>query len=175
MKLPRPTSPEPPPDRAMMKLAPRFAEKVFALIHDLEHIGHDPLMFEGFRSDERAAWLYQCGRTFDDGRGIVTNAPNAAKTWHRYGLGADIISKSKQWDAPDQFWMDLRDSAASLGLTAGATWTRPDRPHVQWWCKGMHVTPSDHAWELLQSKGVEAVWRELHADDWPPLANERPE
>ncbi len=183
MKLPAPPIPEPPPSRNMLQLAPQFADKVFRLIHDMERLGHDPMVFEGFRSDERAAWLYESGRTFDDGRGVVTQAQTARKSWHRYGLAVDIISKSKQWDADARFWSHLRMCAAEIGLVSGDDWDRDgipveddpdehlaDKPHVQHWCPGMHVTPSDHAWELLQKEGVEAVWREVHADSPPPLA-----
>ncbi len=149
----------------------------------MERLGHDPIVFEGFRSDERAAWLYKSGREFDDGRGIVTKAPTARKSWHRYGLAVDIISKSKEWDALPRFWRDLRVTITEIGLVSGDDWDRDgipveddpdehlsDRPHCQWWIPGMHVTPSEHAWELLQTKGIEAVWHELHADDYPPVA-----
>jgi hypothetical protein len=161
-KLPLPP-PEIPADVEMTKLAPLFAEKVFTLLANLNAKGRDPVVAEGFRSDARAAYLYGFGREYDDGRGVVTKAPDASKTWHRYGLAADIISKSKEWDAPDAFWSDLRDSAVDLGLVSGDDWTFKDRPHVQWNVSGMHVVPSDHAWQLLQSSGLDAVWREVNA------------
>lgn len=170
MKLPPPPTPEPPEDRDMMKLAPVFAAKVFDLLHRVGDEGFDPFVFEGFRSDDRQAWLFGCGRDYDDGRGIVTDASDGRHSWHRYGLAVDIISKSNRWDAPANFWLSLRDHALQLGLTPGATWTRPDRPHVQWHCDGMFVTPSDHAWALLQSDGAEAVWKELHANDFEAVA-----
>lgn len=183
MKLPPPPHPEPPPDRDMVKLAPLFAEKVFRVLHEMNEKGHDAIVFEAFRSDERAAWLYESGRTFDDGRGVVTGAKTARKSWHRYGLAVDIISKSRQWDAPPTFWRALRLIAAECGLVSGNDWDRDgipveddpdehlsDPPHVQWYVTGMHVTPSDHAWELLQSRGVEAVWKEVRALDYPRAA-----
>lgn len=182
-KLPSPWTPEPPPSRDMLLLAPLFAEKVFTLIRDMEARGHDPIVFEGFRSDERQAWLYACGREFDDGRGVVTKAATARKSWHRYGLAVDIISRSKRWDAQVRFWVDLRCIATELGLTSGSDWNRngipvgddpdehlADAPHTQWFTPGMHVSPSDHAWELLQSSGVEAVWHEVHAIYVPKAA-----
>lgn len=180
-KLPFPPTPEPPPNRDMTKLAPLFAEKVFTLIANMKERKHDAFVFEGFRSDARADWLFKSGREFDDGRGIVTKAKTARKSWHRYGLAVDIISASKEWNAPLTFWADLRTIATSLGLTSGDDWDRDgipveddpdehltDRPHVQWHCEGMNVTPSDHAWELLQTKGVEMVWHVLHADVFKP-------
>lgn len=168
--LPSPPTPEPPPDRDMLKLAPVFAAKVFDLLHRMDRLGHDAIVFEGFRSDERQAWLYGCGRQYDDGRGIVTNAADGRHSWHRYGLAVDVISRSLAWNAHAGFWLDLRNCARDLGLTSGYDWTHPDRPHVQWHCDGMYVTPSDHAWALLQSAGVAAVWTELHADEFREVA-----
>lgn len=174
-KLPKPTR-DVPVDRDLTKLAPQFKIKIELLICRLEDMGHDPIVFEGWRSDERVTFLHGFGRLYDDGRGVVTNARTGAKTWHRYGLAVDIISKSLGWDAYDKFWEDLRREATKLGLVSGNDWDRDgipvgpdpdesvvDRPHVQWWIPGMFKTPSDHAWELLQTKGVEAVWKELRA------------
>ena len=168
-KLPAPPR-EIPADTDMMKLAPVFAAKVFDLLHQMERLGHDAVVAEAFRSDERQRFLYGFGREYDDGRGIVTQAADGRKSWHRYGLAVDIISKSRQWDAHPGFWLDLRNCARILLLTSGYDWTHRDMPHVQWWCDGMHVTPSDHAWELLTTEGVQAVWREVHADEYKAVA-----
>jgi hypothetical protein len=162
----------PPPtevlvDQDILKLAPLFGEKVMALITDLNRMGYDAMLFEGFRSDERAKYLYGFGREYDDGRGIVTNAPNGAKTWHRYGLAADIISKSKGWDAPATFWTALSNTALATDLTPGGLWKFADKPHVQH--HDMPVTPKDEDWALLQSQGKEAVWKKYNAT-WDPMA-----
>lgn len=162
--------PPPPPetgalavDRDIEKLAPKFRALVITVIGRMESLGHDPVVFEACRSDERAAYLFGFGRDYDDGRGIVTYAPTAAKTWHRYGLAVDIISRASEWDAPDVFWNDLRAIAKYVGLVAGADFSHPDRPHVQFTSREMLVTPTDHDWALLQSAGVGAVWTELLA------------
>lgn len=178
-RLPAPPTPEPPADTDLTKCAPKFLEKVWTLLHEHTRRSHDPIVFEGFRSDEREAWLFGLGRTYDipgDPRGIVTNATDGRDSWHRYGVAVDIISKKHGWDPGFQFYDDLRELALEVGLTSGADWNRngipvgldpaehlKDRPHVQWWIPGMHVSPSDHAWELLTSKGIEAVWKELRA------------
>jgi hypothetical protein len=174
-KLPAPP-PEIPASRDMTKLAPLFAEKVFTVLADMKARGFDAIVREGFRSDERQAWLYGFGREYDDDRGNVTGAPTGAKSWHRYGLAVDIVSATLEDDAPAAFWTALMEVAESIGLTSGDDWDRDgvpvesdpdehraDKPHVQWWTPGMHVIPSDHAWQLLQSQGVEAVWKELRA------------
>src|SRR5215831_10327267 len=173
--LPNPPA-EVPADDDIAKLAPRFAERVRDLIAEMERCGHDPVVAEAFRSDERQAWLYGFGREYDDGRGNVTGAATGARSWHRYGLAVDIMSKANGDSPPRGFWDDLRAIAEELRLTSGDDWDRDgipverdadehraDPPHVQWWTPGMRVTPSDHGWELLRSQGVEAVWREVAA------------
>ncbi len=169
MPLPLPP-PEVPANADMTKLAPLFGEKVFTLLADMKALGHDPVVREGFRSDERQAWLYGFGRVYDDDRGQVTNAATGAKSWHRYGLAADIVSASQGDKADASFWRDLERCAVHIQLTSGSDWKRQDEPHVQWWCVGMNVTPSDHAWDLLQSSGVEAVWKEVNAIFVPKAA-----
>lgn len=144
--------------------APLFAEKVRELIARLEAQGYDPFVYEAVRTDDRCAWLHGFGREYDDGRGIVTNAATGAKSWHRYGLAVDIISRAQGWEASDGFWAALRTEATALGLEAGGNWKMADKPHVQWGAP-MRTTPSDHAWELLQGGGAEAVWLEVGAMD----------
>jgi hypothetical protein len=170
--------PEPPASSALDQLAPGFAHKLDLVIAALRARGWSrACILESFRTDEREAWLFGFGRDYDDDRGIVTNARDGRKSWHRYGLGADFGLRGMD-TPPAQFYRDLTEIAESVGLTSGRDWNRNgipdtqeegkhfcDGPHVQWWCTGMKVTPSDHAWDLLQSQGVAAVWRELHADE----------
>ncbi len=147
-------------------LAPKFRAAIASVLFDLDALGWRPVLRETVRSTERAAWLYGFGRAYDDGRGIVTNAPNALKTWHHYGLAVDIGDKRYPSGSElAQFFRDLGDVCLRRGLTWGGQWKMQDKPHVQWYCNGMHVSPSDHAAALLASGGVQAVWRELHAID----------
>lgn len=162
--LPLPPA-EVPADHTVMGLAPAFLAKLQLLLADMVGKGFRPILRETTRSDERAAFLYGFGRDYDDGRGIVTNAPNALKTWHHYGLAADIGDRRYEGGSePASFWVALGSCARDHGLTWGGDWHMKDLPHIQWNCEGMHVSPSDHAAALLASDGVEAVWRELHAD-----------
>lgn len=161
-RLPAPP-PEVPESHDLRLCAPNFVAQITQLIGDMRARGHDATVFEAFRSDERQRWLYGLGREYidpsDPDRVFVTNAMDGRKSWHRYGLAVDIISRSRQWDAPLAFWDDLHALAEIQGLTSGAGWSHPDRPHVQWHTAGMPVTPSVTDWDLLQSHGVEAVWR----------------
>lgn len=157
--------PEPPLCRDVNGLAPLFRQKLNAVMLRLTVDGWHPVYLETLRSDARQAWLYGFGRDYDDGRGIVTHAATAEKSWHRYGLAADLGNAGQEdGSAPAQFYADLGEACQKEGLTWGGSWHMQDKPHVQWYCDGMHVTPSDHAADLLRTEGVEAVWREVHAD-----------
>lgn len=162
MTLPKPPK-EVPVDRDLSKLAPLFKSRIILVVADMRTLGHDAFVFEAARSDDRARFLYGFSREYDDGRGIVTNARTAVGTWHFYCLAVDIISKSKLWGAPPEFWRDLGSVARRYDLTWGGYWKNPDRPHVQWWCPGMRVSPSVSARKLYIRGGVEAVWDVLHA------------
>ena len=171
---------EPPACRTLDDCSPLFAGRVRSLLAKLEARGLDPIVDESIRSNERQTWLFNMGRLYDDGRGKVTNVPNAETGWHFFGLAVDIISKRYQWDYDSPggkaFYDALREEATALDLTSGDDWNRNgtpvendpsehlcDRPHVQWWCEGMHVSPSENARALFASGGRQAVWRALHA------------
>lgn len=163
MKLPLPTH-EVPINRDLSVLAPKFRIKVERLITMLntEH-GKDAFVFETLRTTERQGFLYGFGRVYDDGRGVVTHSRDADESWHHYGLAVDIISKSKEWDAPYTFWRDLGASARSLGLHWGGDWRSfQDLPHVQWG-EPMRDSPSPRAARLLAQGGLPAVWKEVGA------------
>lgn len=146
-------------------LAPKFRDALAEVLLDVAAYGWMPILRETLRTDERAAFLYGFGRDYDDGRGIVTYATNGLKTWHHYGLAADVGDRRYEpGNEPAKFWADLEKCIVAHGLTAGADWKMQDRPHAQWHCPGMNDAPSDHAAELLASGGVQAVWQALHAD-----------
>lgn len=162
-------------DNDLSKCAPKFVERVWTLLHELQRRGFPAKVAEAFRSDERAAFLYGFGREYDDGRGVVTKVKSASKSWHRYGLAVDIVSAEHGYDAPAAFWTALRECATEAGLRSGDDWDRDgvaveedpdehfaDKPHVQFG-PPMRVTPSDQAWILLERGGVEAVWAAVGA------------
>jgi hypothetical protein len=159
--------PSPPPEVPVVRspegLAPAFRVKVESLLDRMRTRGHDPFVFESTRTDERQTYLYGFGRTYDDGRGVVTHSSDADETWHHFGLAVDIISKKHLWDAPKRFWADLGVLSAALGLQWGGAWKSfKDLPHVQWGAP-MRQSPSPRAARLLASGGMEAVWREVGA------------
>lgn len=157
--------PEPPIIKSLDGLAPGFRRKLAVVLARMEHDGYSPAVNETLRTNERQRWLYGMGRDYDDGRGIVTNAPDATSSWHNFGLAADICDGAHDWDStPDDFWDALGQHARAEGLTWGGLWHHPDRPHVQWSCPGMYVTPSPHAADLQDRGGNALVWHALQAD-----------
>jgi hypothetical protein len=162
MKLPLPPR-EIPACSVVDGLAPKFLDKLQAVCTALVDAGWQPILRETTRSDERAAFLYGFGREYDDGRGVVTNAPNGLKTWHRFGLAADLGDRRYEpGSEPEGFWNALGAAASTHGLTWGGSWHFADKPHVQFG-PPMRVSPSDDAARLLAEGGVEAVWRAVGA------------
>lgn len=163
MTLPPPPV-EVPNNTDVSKLAPRFRAAVIAALNEMRAAGYDPIISETIRTNERQQFLYGFGRDYDDGRGVVTNSQDVLHTWHGFGLAVDVISRSRQWDAPADFWQALGVAARDEGLVWGGDWPQfKDKPHVQWG-EPMRRSPSAHAAELLEQGGLPAVWREVRAD-----------
>ena len=153
---------EPPVDKSLDGLAPKFRAEIEALLSEA-HGSFDPVVSESNRTLERQEWLFGFGREYDDGRGVVTQAQDNTTSWHGYGLAVDIISKSKEGDAPTSFWQELGARAMAHGLVWGGSWTKfQDRPHVQWGAP-MRQAPSQHAADLLADGGMQSVWQEVEA------------
>lgn len=107
------------PDRDLSKLDPVFRERVEELVRRLVAAGWDPMVWEGWRSFERAEELQRGGT-------------GVAKSMHCYGLAADVVwGNAPHWNPPRGFWKVLGREAKALGLTWGGDWKRVDMPHVQ--------------------------------------------
>lgn len=102
------------------QLLPTFADTLEVLFQRLRARGLDPELYEGLRSEERAARLQELGFS-----------QTGSKSVHCWGAGADIVSASKGW-SDDAFFDALGEEAQALGLTWGGSWTTlVDKPHVQ--------------------------------------------
>jgi len=99
-------------------LVPGFREAIARVIAAMRAAGFDAVVREGLRSAARAQELAA------KGTGIVNSL-------HKLGLAADIISASKGWNASPDFWQALRSMAEKEGLTSGASFSKPDKAHVQ--------------------------------------------
>ena len=157
--LPKPPK-EIPVERSLDKCAPVFANAVRAMLADLS--GLNAMAFETLRTPERQAFLYGFGRSYDDGRGKVTNARTNLNSWHGFGLAVDVVEKDNTpWAVPVGFWNKIGDAAKKHGLSWGGKWAKPDLPHVQWGKCPASPTPLDIA--LAQEQGIEAVQRKYGA------------
>lgn len=141
---------EPLKDRSLESLHPAFRAKLERLLQTLERAGVPFKLDEGFRSEERQAWLYASGRT-RPGR-IVTQKDGRPGVWpkthpvasergkprrsrHQSGLAADLYpvrGDGRVWIPPAEHeaWVLLASAAQSLGLRPGRAWG--DSPHVEW-------------------------------------------
>lgn len=143
-------------DRDLEKLAPKFRRSVLSAIASCNILGLDAFVYEAYRSPELQALYYARGRTIIPPTKPVTNAKSNLYSWHGYGLAVDVISRTKGWDRPEDWWEGVAHEFELEGCKWGGLWRQRDLPHMQWGlCK---PSPSDRARELLRQGGKEAVW-----------------
>jgi hypothetical protein len=97
-------------------VVPGFALRVERVLRRMRADGFDPVVYEAWRSPERARMLAERGD------GIVYSM-------HTAGGAVDIVSESRLWDAPPGFWRALQRASEAEGLYWGGHFG--DRPHVQ--------------------------------------------
>jgi hypothetical protein len=118
------------PDRDFDHLFPAFRSAYQQVLRRMwELTGHEWHMMEGYRSQERQAWLYASGRTRPGP--IVTKKAHAS--WHAAGLAADSapIKNGQAWyGAPRHWWELLRQVGREHGLINPA-WGFGDLGHLQ--------------------------------------------
>ena len=149
--------PEPQRIHSLDDSARQFAAALEAAVAEVPNA----VIFETLRTNERQAWLAGFGVLYDDGRGVVTHAQTAEYGWHFFGVGADVIHETKEWNAPDSWWTQLGEAYERHGLTWGGRWKMRDLPHGQFGkCR---TTPSDVARQLYAQGGNTAVWAAVGA------------
>ena len=145
-------------ERSLDHLAPAFARALTDTIDACHIAGLDAMVYETLRSDDIAKLYFKRGRPpTPEYPHTVTNAPDASWTWHGYGLAADIISKSKEWDAGEVWFHRMGQIAMQHGLDWGGSWAHADLPHVQWGT--LKPSPSIVARTLYKQGQIEEVWR----------------
>lgn len=91
------------------------------------------VLFEGFRSQARQAYLYAQGRSRPGSK--VTNAQTSP--YHNRGIAADIVWLDAQgdphWDGKSEMWAVLGHCARANGLEWGGDWggSLGDVGHIQ--------------------------------------------
>lgn len=115
------------------ELLPAFRAAVERLEQALIVAGFRPLLFETYRTPERAAWLVATGKS----------RAKDGKSMHCLRIAADVICAQHYWACEEHgcgFYTRLGAEARLLGLTWGGDWdgdgvTREqhehDLPHVQ--------------------------------------------
>jgi len=100
--------------RDLDKLDPSFRLKIEQLLKYMTDRGWKPVVWETYRSPERARELLAKG-----------TSKNGDRSMHCIGLACDIVdgdfhntgsAKEGYWTAPPAFWADLEDGAQLLGL-----------------------------------------------------------
>jgi hypothetical protein len=125
---------EPPIDNNPSHLWLPFYQRIQTLFDALTKRGFDPMIFEGYRSQERQDWLYGYGRTH--------HKKSKPKTWTKESKhskttdggkpcakAADVVSKSKLW-ASSAFYTALREEVAKI--SGIGTLYPQEACHVQW-------------------------------------------
>lgn len=156
-------------NRDLAALAPGFRKAVEAAIAECHGKGLDAWIFEGHRSESLQALYYQRGRTVIPPKLPVTNARSSLHSWHGYGLAVDVVSKKHLWNPPggDAWFKEVAVIFERHNCRWGGHWKNRDLPHFQWGrCK---PSPSDRARLILLERGVQAVWREVGAQDDAPV------
>lgn len=103
--------------RDLDRLDPTFRLQVEKLVEYMTERGWKPVVWETYRSPERARELMKRG-----------TSKNGDRSMHCLGLACDIVDgdfhnvkgatgKESYWTAPPAFWADLEDGAQLLGLT----------------------------------------------------------
>jgi hypothetical protein len=115
--------------RDLGKLVPTFRGRVQEMLARLTARGFVPLVWETYRTPERAKML----ATPRPGQ---TRAPGVEHSMHELGLAVDVVDKVRLWEAPD-FFVALGEEAERGGLTWGGRFKNAngtegrDPPHVQ--------------------------------------------
>jgi hypothetical protein len=109
------------------RLHPAFRARVELVLADMREAGHDPVIWETYRTPERAKQLEERGASKNGAKSIHCYADDAGR------VGAvDVISESKMWFRGDAkgakaFFGDLHEIAERHGLYV-IDW---DGPHLQ--------------------------------------------
>jgi len=89
-------------------LHPILRESVQLLLASFQKEGLPFRLYEGFRTPQRQAWLYQQGQS----SGSIVTESDAWASYHQYGLAVDFV-----------LWLNSAWSWSTLGINAGR-WQR---------------------------------------------------
>lgn len=103
----------------LKELHPFFADKVSAIIKDLEGHGWDPYIVCAWRSPQEQLAAYKRGNSK-----VKYGFHNVSgKAGEKESLAVDIVSATTLYNAPVKFWLMLASSAQAHSCVSGALWT----------------------------------------------------
>lgn len=141
------------------KLFPDFAVRVNKVITTMKDLhGMEMRVTDGLRSFYEQDNLYQQGRTVPGA--VVTDAP-AGKSFHEFGLAADLCFRGKYPYLENSskedhkfLWSEFARIGNMYGLLCGATFKRPDLDHLE---KSYGLT-LDQLKELYNKDGLSSIF-----------------
>jgi peptidoglycan L-alanyl-D-glutamate endopeptidase CwlK len=151
-------------EQRLKQVHPVLAAKVRAIADKLATESIYLRVVQGYRTLAEQDTLYKQGRSLPGP--IVTNAP-AGRSYHNYGLAVDVVPSRSglddpfdpDWNHANPAWGRMIAEAQAAGLECGADWSKlKDYPHVQLTGKWPAAAPPVEAYNVLQRKGLEAVW-----------------
>lgn len=146
---------------------PELSRRVYLLDEKLLAEGIRFRVMRGLATFPEQEAIYEQGRTTPGM--IVTNA-KPGWSGHNFGYAIDggpddpaFPAWHPDWNVQDQRWRNLLAAALECGLAEGAMWRslKPDNPHF--YLKELPATPGDDLRAILQTGGIEAVFREIDA------------
>jgi hypothetical protein len=121
---------------------------------------------QGLRSSAEQAAEWAKGRDVNGNiineSEVVTHAP-PGHSWHEFGLAVDVAPFDEgipDWNRAHPAWGRIVAVGESLGLTAGAEWSKEhqDWPHFQLTGR-FPVSPDDEVRALFAQGGLAEVWK----------------
>ena len=148
-------------------LAPQFRAAVEEALAKCKAAGFDAMVYEGFRSNARQAFLFAQGRTRPGAK--VTNASTSLTSWHGYGLAVDVVHRTGFWEPfgknarkNEEWFGDVAAIFKATQCNWGGDWTKPDTPHMQW--GRCPASPTQSIRAMLSAHGIAAVWAAMQAN-----------
>jgi peptidoglycan L-alanyl-D-glutamate endopeptidase CwlK len=148
-------------NRDVALLAPKLRDRFEQAMADCHRNGLRAVFYEGYRSPELQAHYFSLGRTVIPPISTVTNMKTNLESWHGYGLAVDVIHLLRGWDAGEKWFQEIAAIFKAHEFSWGGGWKVKDLPHFQWGT--CPERPTAETRELLQTEGIDAVWKAFGA------------
>lgn len=121
--------PKPKPVVLNNDLLPLVKRQVDKVLVDMEMLGHEMRMTQGYRPIAEQDKLYAQGRT--TAGPIVTNA-RGGESYHNHGTAADFVFRKEGYNASEALWQTFGAIGKKHGFSWGGDWKSfKDYPHLE--------------------------------------------